>query len=232
MYSAVSGRGSVAKQSCAYCGGEAGNERDHVVPSNLYPSSKSSSKVQRITVPACRACNGGWADDEAHFRTMVVIAGPPNAVVNELWEGPTRRSHEEPDGPRRKRDVASQLVPVDTPEGPRYKVYPGRDPRVLRVVRKIVRGLCHHHRLMSPVYESKVWADIKKYEIPTAFRVGFTHAHVEEDVLQYEYTVLDDENLHSAWVLTFFERTPFMGIVARTDAYLSQAEGGGVAVED
>jgi hypothetical protein len=41
---------------------------------------------------------------------------------------------------KRARNLAERLVPVTTPEGDRHMIYPAQDERVLRVVRKTVRG--------------------------------------------------------------------------------------------
>lgn len=201
---------------CAYCGERATTD-DHVIPSALYPASKAVSRVQRITVDACRQCNNGWSDDEAHFKNMMLISGHRTPVVQELWDGKTRRSFAQVDGRRRVRDLFQQLVPVALPEGERHMVYPGRDPRVMRVVRKIVRGLCHHHGLLSPVADTQVWADIQRFEVPATFLAGMTYGHVEEDIVQYRFGLTADHaDIHSGWILRFFTRTPFFCIVYRS----------------
>lgn len=87
-----------SKRRCAYCGSTNASTDDHVVPTALYPHSKAGSRVQRITVPACLPCNKSWADDEVHFRNMLLISGDPNPVVRELWEGKTSRSFTQVDG--------------------------------------------------------------------------------------------------------------------------------------
>jgi hypothetical protein len=190
---------------------------DHVVPRALYPESKANSKVQRITVPACAACNRSWADDEPHFRTILLIAGEPTAVVRELWEGKTRRSFLQPDGPRRRLDVAQRMVPVQMPDGQRHKVYPADDQRFMRVLRKVVRGLSHHHEVLSPVSDEQLWADVQRFAAPPEFMSEMTVAHAEADVLEYRWAVLPEEEfIHSCWLLRFFERTPFIGIVFRS----------------
>ena len=40
-----------------------------------------------------------------------------------------------------------------------------------------------------------------------------TSAHVEEDILNYRFGVLSDDDIDSFWLLTFYERTAFVGIV-------------------
>ena len=149
--------------ACAYCGrGDASLEREHVISKCLYPPSKANSKVQRLTVPACRGCNGSWADDEAHFRNVLLVSGESNDPVTELWNGPAARGFRDVDGLRRLRDLASLLRPVVVDGQPRHMIYPAQDPRVLRVVRKVVRGLSYHHELWAPVSDGRVWADVMR----------------------------------------------------------------------
>ena len=105
------------------------------------------------------------------------------------------------------------MVPVETPEGQRYKVYPGRDPRVMRVVRKIVRGLCHYHHVMSPVPDELVWADVLKYAVPDEFLSAMEYAHCDSSIAHYRFQVFNDEDIHSAWLLTLFERRTFVAVV-------------------
>jgi hypothetical protein len=107
-------------------------------------------------VPACVPCNSGWADDEPHFRNVILLAGVPTLAVRELWEGKTRRSLKQPDGRRRALEIAKLLVPVTTNDGDRHMIYPAQDERVLRIVRKTVRCLCHRHGLLSPVLDGQV----------------------------------------------------------------------------
>ena len=195
---------------CAYCGKPA-SDREHVFPKCLYPPSKNKSKIQRLTIPACNECNNSWADDEAHFRDVMVLAGKPGGIANELWET-VQRSFKKSDGRRRAKDIISQLKPV---EGNNYKIYPGRDERVIRVVKKVIRGLSHHYEIMTAVPESLVWVNILKYQIQENFLDEMAHDHREEDIAEYDYQVLNDyeHNICSAWIITFLGRIPFLGIV-------------------
>jgi hypothetical protein len=207
------------EKRCAYCGTDDAPTVDHVIPRALYPPSKAASRFRRITVPACVACNNGWANDESHFRNMMLLSGEPTPAVRELWEGKTRRSFAAADGRKRLRDLMAQMVPVKTPEGDRYMIYPAKDERVLRVVRKIVRGLCHYHRLLSPVPDEQVLADIQQFEFSREILAETISGHAEEDVLQYRFGVVDEPEIHSGWFLRFFRRVGFFCIVYRsTDA--------------
>ncbi|WP_158815638.1 hypothetical protein [Methylocapsa sp. S129] len=224
-------REHAGERRCAYCGGRAFTG-DHVVSRALYPPSSGNSRHRRIKVPACVSCNNGWSDDEAHFRTVMLLAGDPTPAVRELWDGKVRRSFTQPDGRKRARDLFNQFVPVTTPDGPRHAIYPGRDERVVRIVRKIVRGLCHHHGLLSPVLDEQVQADIHRSEVPHEFLAQMTFSHAEESVLQYRFGVVDEPEIHSGWLLTFFNRTPFLCIVFRSAAARRQFEARSVATSE
>lgn len=200
---------------CAYCGTPAPKTVDHVIPNELYPPSKSESRVPRLTVPACSECNESWSDDEAHFRTILTLAGEPNAVVRELWEGKVNRSLREKDGTRRLEDVWNQMKPIDTSSGLRHRIYPASDERFLKVMRKIVRGL-HYHERRNPVPDDLISVDILRVEIPSGFLDAMPVYHRELDIFKYQFEVFDafeDIPMSSTWLLTFFENRKFVASV-------------------
>jgi hypothetical protein len=173
--------------------------------------------VQRLTVPACNPCNNGWADDEAHFRNVMLLAGEPNDAVYELWNTTAARGFRQADGIRRLDDLIEQMKPLQTPEGRRHMIFPGQDQRVMRVVRKIVRGLCHYHDVLSPVSDTRVWADVMRYAVPPAFLAEMPVHCREQDIVEYRYKVLNEGRIQSIWLLTFFERRTFVGLVATSE---------------
>lgn len=205
---------------CSYCGKRIATDKEHVFPKNLYPESKATSRVQRLTIPSCYVCNNGWSDDEAHFRNILVLAGEPNESRRELWETTIQRSFCQPDGLRRIRDLVKSMRPAEVDGQPGHKVYPGEDVRVVRVVKKIVRGLSHHHKIMSAVPESGVWVDVMKYRVPDEFLSEMKYAHREQDIAEYRYSVIEDLGIQSAWLITFFARITFIGIVSSTERSL------------
>ena len=206
------------RKSCAYCGDQGHKlEREHVIPRCLYPASKSTSRIQRITVLSCGRCNRGWSDDEAHFRNVLLVAGESNAAVLELWQTTARRGFSQADGRRRLRDLVQGMVPVTVKGHKRWMIYPGRDDRVLRVLRKIVRGLSHFHGVESPVSEDRVWADVLKYRIPPELVGSIRFQHREPDVVEYWYeTYGEKEGPSSMWLLKFFEQRIFIAMVNRS----------------
>ncbi len=207
---------------CAYCGERDATDDEHVFPKCLYPVSKAGSRVQRLTIPSCNECNNGWADDEAHFRNILALSGEPNDSRRELWKTTVQRSFQKADGPRRIQDIVNTWQPVEIDGKPKHMVYPGEDVRVIRVVKKVVRGLCHYHNVLSAVPESRVWADVMKYRMPDEFLTQMTCAHREQDIVEYHYSVIEEVGIQSAWLITFFERITFIGIVASSEGGLCE----------
>lgn len=215
----------MSRKKCAYCGDRVATDKEHVFPKSLYPESKATSRVQRLTIPSCNVCNNGWSDDEAHFRNILALAGEPNDSRRELWETTVQRSFRQVDGPRRIQDIVKTWRPVEVDCKSRHMIYPGEDTRVIRVVKKVVRGLSHYHNVMSAVPESRVWADVMKYRMPDEFIAQMTYAHREPDVAEYRYSVIEEVGIQSAWLMTFFERVTFIGIVASSEGCLCQEAG-------
>lgn len=172
-----------------------------------------------MTVPACADCNRGWSDDEAHFRNILAIAGEPNPAVRELWEGNINRSFEKEDGRRRVANIWEQMRPVKVGAAERFAVYPATDPRFLRVLRKIVRGLHYHHGLESPLPDDRVEADVLRYFVPQEFLESMPYHHRESDVFEYQFEVFDefeDIPMQSVWLLTFFDNRKLIAWVRKT----------------
>lgn len=203
-------------KTCAYCGAsERRLEREHVIPRCLYPESRTTSRVQRITVPSCSLCNRGWSDDEAHFRNVLLVAGEPNSAVQELWDTTVRRSFEETDGYRRLQDLVARMVAVKAQGQDRWMIYPAQDARVMRILKKVVRGLSHFHGVESAVCEERVWVDAMKYHIPDELIADIRFHHREPDVCEYWYEAYKDGEVASVWLMRFFERRVFVGAVSR-----------------
>ena len=206
------------KKRCAYCGQSNAETVDHVIPRCLYPES-TGSLVQRLTVPACGVCNKSWSDDEAHFRAMMTLAGEANAVATELWKGKVARSFRAADGKRRFLDVWANMEAVQTPSGERHRIFPASDPRFIRVLRKIVRGLHYHHQLWHPVPDDMVGADLLRSEVPEEITEAIAKYHLGREVFEYQFETFDefpDIPMSSAWLLTFFGNKRFAGWVWKT----------------
>jgi hypothetical protein len=208
------------KGKCACCGASGiPLERGHVVPKNLYPDSRRISE-QLITVPECHACNHGWSDDEAYFRGVLLLAGEPNEPVRELWETKLKRSLDENDGPRRAAELVEKFVSLSVDGSERKMIYPGRDERIIRIIKKIIRGLCYHHGVEDGVDDKRIFADVLRYRVPGGLWSEGTFYKHESDIFRYWFKNCDDNNekeLSSVWILTFFDRRDFIAVVDRAD---------------
>ncbi len=207
----------MTRKACAYCGRSDTNlEREHAIPSSLYPASKAESKVQRLIVPACRECNASWSDDESHFRNVLTVAGPPNQSLKELWKSKVLRSFSKTDGRRRFSDLWDQLRSVQTPSGERHKIFPATDERFHRVLRKIVRALHFHHDLWAPMPDDMVGTDVLRFVVPAEFLKAMPVYHRDRDIFEYQFErfdAFDDIPLSTAWLLTFFQNRRFVAWV-------------------
>ena len=104
------------------------------------------------------------------------------------------------DGPRRVQDIVDTWQQIEVNGKTRHIIYLGEDTRVIRVVKKIVRGLSHHHNVMTAVPESRVWADVMKYRLPADLFAQMAYAHREPDVVEYRYSVIEEVGIQSAWL--------------------------------
>ncbi|MDO9578815.1 MAG: hypothetical protein Q7J16_13110, partial [Candidatus Cloacimonadales bacterium] len=109
-------------------------------------------------------------------------------------------------------DILFQMKPEKVVNSYVFKVFPGNDKKVIRVMKKIIRGLCYEH-YNKTIPDNQVWTDILKYKIPEQFENELNYAHREKDIVEYRYNKIDDSEIHSVWFITFFERTTFIGIV-------------------
>jgi len=199
--------------NCALCGEFRKTTQEHVVPKSLFSPSIRARNYAPITIATCLECNNGSSDDDAHFRNVMLMAGAPNAPVHEIWDGAARRGFDKVDGRRRALDVFSVMKPVADLPGDQYMIYPANDPRIRGSVRKIARGLCHHHGLGSAIPDSQLFADVLRFPMPKAFIEEATYAHVEPEVFEYWFwTEADYPNFHSAWMLRIYQRTTFIVI--------------------
>lgn len=204
----------MAVKQCAYCGTLDATDREHVVPRCLYPKSLRCSGVNLLTVPACNACNNSWSEAEAHFRNILMLAGEPSPAVHEIWQDKVIPSFAKADGQKRLRDIWREMVPTVVDGRARHVVYPARDPQVMAIVRKIIRGLCYHHYQMIALADTDIYADIMRFPIPAGLLQSLEDEHRQPEVFKYTHILADDGGIHSYWLLTFYERTKFIAAVS------------------
>lgn len=144
-----------------------------------------------------------------------MLSGEPNAVRTELWKTVTLRSFDKADGLRRMSDLLAMMRPVTMEDGTiRSKIYPGEDARAIRVVKKVIRGLSYFHNVLWPISDQRIWADVMRYVVPQNILQQMEYHHRERDVAEYRYHVVNEGEIHSAWLITFFQRVTFIGLVS------------------
>lgn len=135
------------KRICFLCGKIGADSKDHVPPKGLLPP--ATEERQRITVPAHRKCNSDGSEDEEYVRDLLIPAavqqGLPETdeVYKKVWRSWSAS------GWNRYQEFVKDARPVElrTKSG----LYVGRAigitydrERVLRVGRKIARGIIFH----------------------------------------------------------------------------------------
>jgi hypothetical protein len=164
-----------------------------------------------IVVDACKPCNKGFEDDEVHFRIVMALAGKSNAPVKELWNTKIARSFYEKDGLRRVREVLEHTTKVQLEGEDRRLIFPGEDERVVRIIKKIVRGLSHFHDIESAVEESRILVTIHDAELSEGtLEPGDVSGNFPEIV---RYLHLKTTDSKPVWILTFFDRLTFVALV-------------------
>ncbi|MCJ7600806.1 MAG: hypothetical protein MUO63_04785 [Desulfobulbaceae bacterium] len=150
---------------------------------------------------------------------MIAIWDPEVIVKDSRYQS-MQRSLKKCDGVRRFRDFTDQLVSVHTRTGEREKIYPAKDPRCNLILRRIVRGLCHHHGFGSTISDARVLCDVMLYLVPEAFQSEFTWHEIAPEFCRYGYKMICDESLHSFWLLRFSRHIEFFGTISMSEAGL------------
>lgn len=150
---------------------------------------------------------------------MTLAGDPPTNIKRELWDGPVNRGFDKSHGLDDLQLLVEKMVPVDMLEGRRHKVYPARDDCVLRVVRKMIRGLLYEHGLPSTVPDQAIRVDVLTFNVPTGIIDRMDFYDRDSDVVEYGYRVLNLEGVHTFWILTFFQTISFFAGVLTSNYY-------------
>ncbi|MGA2966387.1 MAG: hypothetical protein ABSD64_09250 [Terriglobales bacterium] len=208
-------------KTCGYCGRDTGpsGEGEHVLPKCLYPDFTGPT-IQHVKIPACPDCNNSWENDEAHFKTMLVLCGPdPTPARKQLWERSVRSFERPLHGEKEVRSITAQFVasPILNELGSPYqRIFPHKDPRVVRVLKKIVRGL-EHFRTGDVIPEDRVEMHPSTFPLPAAYQDDLTEVFVVPSVFSahaFFFSGTDASDMHSLWVLEFFESARFYAMIA------------------
>jgi len=205
-------------KTCGYCGQPTGptGQGEHVFPACMYPPLLTDGKVQRVKIPACRQCNFSFQADEAHARNILSACGlVPTPERIELWNTVCRSIRRKEGGIQDGLAILAQMQnhAILKPDGNPYKqIFPLRDARVVRIMRKIVRGLCFRQTEEVISDENRV--------------VLFPHPSDPDDLALFEkvyqvpnvflaYALIADRcpEVHSLWFLEFYKSVTMGGFI-------------------
>ena len=219
---------------CAYCGEYKLTEKEHVIPQSLAPV-EMWDRCQWVLVPACSRCNRGFSADESDFRGFAVLLnGPGETLVKDaMFQGPVSRNWQRPEG---RGALQRTLAMIRKPDGSGLSsldelLTAGNlgivaNESILRVVRKIIRGLCFYHFTENPRFpqvipESQVWVgqvyDWSQDDINTMYGLP-TLRVIHPAVFVYTFVKCDDAGwaipgIDSVWLLYAAKGAIFGGIV-------------------
>ena len=135
----------------------------------------------------------------------------------ELWETTINRSFNRFYGLKRVQDLIAIMKPSKIAYDEKFIIFPVKDKRVIRVIRKVVRGLCYYHKVVSPLSDERVWVDVLKYSFPQEFLKQMDYAHRERDIVEYRWGILNEEGISSVWIIKFFEQVTFISLVSMSE---------------
>ncbi|MGO9404750.1 MAG: hypothetical protein ACLPVW_14905 [Terriglobales bacterium] len=122
-------------------------------------------------------------------------------------------------GEQAVRSIASQFVSssiLNAQGMPYQRVFPLNDPRVVRVLKKIVRGLAHF-QTGDVITADRVELRPATLPLPTAFQDDLSAILVVPGVFSAHavfFSGSDASDMHSLWVLEFFENVRYYAVIA------------------
>ena len=222
------GRHGGRKGKCVYCGCEELITKDHIPPRNLFPHPRPSNLV---TVPCCESCNKGFELDDEYFR-LAITTGIDQARFPKEFELSIEAINKLKDSRKirfAKRMLASlRRVPIYTPAG----IYLGgvgameiNSERLRGTLNRVIRGLFFQHsgRRLFPsamVWTWSTWLSNAsnldpelKATLKDMFEALCTQPMhvVGKGVFRYSFLLDEEDNQSSAWWLSFYEKSNFLG---------------------
>ncbi len=196
---------------CAYCGKEAPDTEDHVIPKCLYAAGYAPPEY--LTVPSHLGCNKGFSDAETRFKEDISAAGANDAAA--AARESVLRNFGRPEGRQGGLDLLAR-----SSDG---KIYPVQNPDTALILRKVTRGLAFYHALHPPFPEDLVEVGYAQFVIPPAFVRQALHEVRHPAVFECHALVVDDlgddevrpPDLHSFWRLRFYARVAFDAFIIK-----------------
>lgn len=95
----------------------------------------------------------------------------------------------------------------------RIKIYPTEDDRFNLILRRIVRGLAHAHGLGTSIPDTRVKCDVMRWLVPPTFENEMAWHTIAPAFIEYGYKTVNDQEIHSFWLIRFSKQLLFFGRV-------------------
>jgi hypothetical protein len=204
---------------CVYCGKRKETTRDHVISSNLFPSSYKKKNV--ITVPCCEECNRGFSFDKEYFRIFVCGAGIEHSpYANDLFFSKVKRCIQRRPQIGSKVTKQMDLVDLYTEGG----IYLGQRTRVhipdvdwnryCNVLTKYVKGLFFHEfkQILPSSHVTRHFLGDEKMIEVTRYMKKWNWD--DKDIFAYGYRYWPN-TYALAWVTIFYDSIFFVSVAAQ-----------------
>lgn len=201
------------KRICTYCNNEA-TTRDHVPPKVIFPKPRPSDL---ITVPSCQYCNHEAHLDDQYFAyvlTQEQFHGDIHPDLNKVRQS-ICSSMKRPESDQFRRSILSQMKNIEllTPSGISIGsavTYKCDKERILKVVKRIAKGLFRHHVGKRLPPETTVKSELIRNSEDLQFtsdilaNVKSKSYTIGNGSFLYRYSICDDQKESSFWLMDFY----------------------------
>jgi len=203
---------------CYLCGKAGADSRDHVPPRGIFPK---LPRGNLITVPAHKACNEAFSEDDEALRNVIIAASSRSEAGRQAWDEEVLPSFAK--NPRARQFLLDRLVPVwvKDPQTGAFVRMTGiavETSLYKRQMTRITRGL-FYNRFRMPLPQD--WP-IKFHKMPPPEQsmrdleallarhgLKLRWQHVEPGIFSYYYGVVDEDNRIGIAVMVFFDTEVF-----------------------
>ena len=203
------------KELCVYCNSRFAETQDHVPPKGFFPQPRPSNL---ITVPACKECNlGSGVDEEFFLASFMFSEAGVTSTGKTLWEQKLHRMYAKNNGLRRRIATLLRRVNLVTPSGLFIKrgiVIKQDEPRLAKVVAKIVRGLYYFEYKEPLDISTEIISQFLRTESDAAEAIKFNDQLLYgtrqwTNIFEYKFNRVEENHRCSMWVIRFFGKIVF-----------------------
>lgn len=219
------------KGHCIICNERPATTDDHIPPKCLFAR---EDRKNLLKLPTCLDCNNHSSMDDEYLRSVLISrADVEESKGTDELRNTLMRSLSDPEqhGFQKLYTKSIGLKKVFTPSG----LYLGFHPvfnvdygRLEKVLSKVIRGLYFYHskKVLKKEYSIKIIAeddlklqtqkikDFIKSKILYFLDQTFLH-EIGRNTFQYKFLLTREDKYASAWILRFYGKVHFLGLVLR-----------------